>query len=243
MRVVAFDVWGDYAHFKRNYTTTSPLSFPAPPKTTVLGLIAAIIGLEREEYPDVLKGCEVGIRLLKPIKRARLMLSLVGTKSEHLVSSPLVGYFKKHILIGYEFIKDPHYRIYLRADDWVLDTLKEQLIAHKCVYTPYLGLSELICNFGYVGCWECDEIKPTEHVPIDSIVPIESSTRTYVDKRSIRLRTGGVYSVSDSMPLSMGKDREVAEYIRVLVEESGGSIEARPNACVEVGDGSRVMLF
>lgn len=47
-KMLVFDVWGDYAHFRRFYTTTSPLSFPIPPRTALCGLIGAIIGLEKE---------------------------------------------------------------------------------------------------------------------------------------------------------------------------------------------------
>jgi CRISPR-associated protein Cas5h len=44
------DVWSDYAHFRKPYTTSSPLTFAFPPRTALAGLVAAIVGLGKEEY-------------------------------------------------------------------------------------------------------------------------------------------------------------------------------------------------
>ncbi|WP_231717005.1 CRISPR-associated protein Cas5 [Desulfosarcina ovata] len=50
-RVLAFKLWGDYGHFRKYYTTTSPLTFEFPPPTSVVGIVSAIIGLDKEQYP------------------------------------------------------------------------------------------------------------------------------------------------------------------------------------------------
>ena len=39
-KLLAFDIWGDYAYFRRGYTTTSTVSFPFPSRTTISGLIS-----------------------------------------------------------------------------------------------------------------------------------------------------------------------------------------------------------
>lgn len=48
--ILVFDLWGDLGHFKKPYTTTSPLSYAFPPRPTVAGIISAIVGLKKEEY-------------------------------------------------------------------------------------------------------------------------------------------------------------------------------------------------
>ena len=50
MKCLVFDIKGDYGHFKKYYTTSSPLTFSIPPRTTVSGMIGALIGLDKEEY-------------------------------------------------------------------------------------------------------------------------------------------------------------------------------------------------
>ncbi len=37
--VLIFNLWGDLGHFKKPYTTTSPLSFAFPPRPTLAGII------------------------------------------------------------------------------------------------------------------------------------------------------------------------------------------------------------
>jgi CRISPR-associated Cas5-like protein len=49
-RVLVFEVWGEYGHFRKHYTTTSPLTFSIPSRTALTGLLGAIIGLSKEEY-------------------------------------------------------------------------------------------------------------------------------------------------------------------------------------------------
>ena len=49
MKCLVFDIKGDYGHFKKYYTTSSPLTFSIP-RTTVSGMIGALIGLDKEEY-------------------------------------------------------------------------------------------------------------------------------------------------------------------------------------------------
>lgn len=48
MKVLAFDIWADYAHFRKFYTTTSPLTFSFPPPPTIAGILGAIYGTEKK---------------------------------------------------------------------------------------------------------------------------------------------------------------------------------------------------
>ena len=48
MSIVAFRLFGDYAHFSHPATIYSSLTYPVPPKTTIMGFLGAVIG--EEEY-------------------------------------------------------------------------------------------------------------------------------------------------------------------------------------------------
>lgn len=50
MQVLVFDIWGDYGHFSRFYTTTSPLTFSFPPPPTIARILGAIYGAGKNEY-------------------------------------------------------------------------------------------------------------------------------------------------------------------------------------------------
>jgi len=53
MKVLVFDLFGDFAHFRKYYTTTSPLTFSFPPPPTIAGILGAIYGASKEEYLDI----------------------------------------------------------------------------------------------------------------------------------------------------------------------------------------------
>ena len=46
-KVLVFDIWSEYGHFKKPYTTTSPLTFSIPSRTALTGIIGAILGIEK----------------------------------------------------------------------------------------------------------------------------------------------------------------------------------------------------
>ena len=50
MKFVVFDIWADYAQFKKPFTTMSPQTFSMPSGTAIVGLISAIVGLDKNEY-------------------------------------------------------------------------------------------------------------------------------------------------------------------------------------------------
>ena len=70
-QVLVFDIWGEYAHFRKYYTTTSPLSYSLPTRTALTGLIGAITGFKKDEYLKHFTKDQafIAVRLLKPIKK------------------------------------------------------------------------------------------------------------------------------------------------------------------------------
>lgn len=50
MKIIIFELWGKFAHFRKFYTNSSSLSYSVPPRTTIEGIIAAILGYERDSY-------------------------------------------------------------------------------------------------------------------------------------------------------------------------------------------------
>ena len=50
MDLLVFDISGKFAHFRKYYTNSSSLTYLVPPRTSIYGLIAGILGLERDSY-------------------------------------------------------------------------------------------------------------------------------------------------------------------------------------------------
>jgi CRISPR-associated protein Cas5h len=235
-RVLVFDVWGDYAHFRKNYSTSSPLTYSFPPRTALSGLIGAVAGLDKSDYYSMFfrDNAMIGCKILNPVKKVRIGENLIDTKSAlkmHLI--------KNRTQIRFEFVKDPKYRVYFsHSDEQLYQKLKDLLSSHKSVFTPCLGLSELICNFEYRGDFELERCGE-EFQAIDSVVPGKSlleSPDFEEDKEYF----------SEVMPAEMGDAREVMDYREILFERNGKSIQAKAKGLwmlKDGGNGERILFL
>ena len=224
-RVLVFDVWGNYAHFRRFYTTTSPLTFPIPPRTALCGLIGAIVGLEKEnnEYLKYFSkdSAFIGLRLLAPVKKVMIAENLIHTKNAKGIGMNLIS---ERCQIGVEFIREPRYRIYFYHKDKVIyNDLKEKLKYHKSVYTPCFGLSENIANFEFI-----DEFETEVNLPADEYIEVHSvlSTENIASQGGINFNVPGEY-FSIRLPVEMTTERIVTKYSDILFERNGKPIEAK----------------
>lgn len=223
-QVLIFDVWGDYAHFRRFYTTTSPLTFPIPPRTALCGLIGAIIGLEKGNNGYLkyftLNKAFIGLRLINPPKKVTIAENIIDTEK-----SPKSFYDIKRTRIRYEFLKNPKYRIYFyHTDENIYKELKENLISHKSVYTPCLGLSENIANFEFVGEFKVEPKTSGGYVQINSVLPTEK----IAEKQGINFnREGESEYFSIKVPIELNLDRVVIKYSDILFERTGKLVEAK----------------
>jgi CRISPR-associated protein Cas5h len=214
-RILVFDIWGEYAHFRKYYTTTSPLTFSIPPRTAISGIIGGILGFKKHEYLNHFSKdqANIGVQILNPIKKVRISENLIDTKKASMMSR-----IKTRTQIRFEFLKDAKYRIYFyHKDSKLMETLKAQLQEHKTVYTPYLGLTEHIANFDFQGEFDVRKVEFQE-LKIGSAVPEKLVTR-------INFEDGGEY-FSETMPLEMNHNRIVTEYGKVIFERNGRKISA-----------------
>lgn len=227
-KILVFDVWGDYAHFRKPYTTTSPLTYPFPPRTAICGLIGAIIGLSKEnnEYLKYFSKQDafIGIKLLMPIKKTRIAQNLIKTADSGMFP------IKTRTQIKYELIKDPKYRIYFYHTNnqrEIYTELKNKLEEHKSCYTPCLGLSEHIANFQYIDEYSVESLINNfqECVEISTIMP----------KSLIKIDNfeDGEY-FSCVVPNEMQTDRSVTEYLEVIFERNCKPIKVLTNSYFKV---------
>lgn len=232
-KVLVFDVWGEYAHFRKYFTTTSPLTFSLPPRTALCGLMGAILGYSKETYlmhfPRKDAGFSVG--LLNPVKKVLFSENLIDTdslKRMHVI--------RQHTRIKFEFLKDPKFRIYFsHSDPEIYSAAREMLSHHRCVYTPCLGLSEHIANFSYVGEYPVRRIETTDEISIGSAIPKDQVL-------SVRFEPGKVY-MTETLPNEMAADRTVHDYQQFMFERNCKPIFASVNYYYELGSDDRILFM
>jgi len=236
-KFLIFDIWGDYAHFRRYYTTSSPLTFSIPPRTAIIGLVSAIIGLGKDEYLQYMtkdKAC-VAVRLLGTSKKIRLGMNLINTKDGYWIPVKK-GSHEPRTQIRSEFLKDPRYRIYFyHEDEEIHQSLKRNLSQHKSVYTPYLGISECLANFEYVGEIAVAGKPEGEGFSyIHTVLPLDVLLEA-------KLLEPGYKFFKERIPVEMLPDRIVTEYREVLYEAEGRPIIARVEEVFILENGEHIV--
>lgn len=232
-KVIAFDLWGDYAHFRKHYTTTSPLTFSIPPRTTMCGFLSGIIGLDKTEYLRFFseKDASIGVQLLADVKKVTLAENLIDTKK----AGKHMNQIKQRTQIRFELLKNPKYRIFVNHKDaQIYLKLKEMLQSHKAVYTPCLGLSELLANFEFIGEYSFDLVENTSEVDVLTALPKKNVVNlTFLDDYEY---------ISETLPRNMLPDRSVTEYTPVIFERKTRPVKAQVNNFVRL-ENDEVITF
>lgn len=210
--VLALDISGDYGHFRKNYTTSSPLTYGVPPRTALTGLLGAIMGYPPRgdgNYHQVLVPTKAKIAVVprSPIRKQRLNKNMLKVKGEtaNLIKLEHPPSEITRNQVPFEVLQRPEYRLYVwHTDDERLDSIEAQLAAHKSVYTPYLGISEHLAEFKFRGRYPVTAGEGEEDV--DSVVNAE-----YHD---VAFDQGKQY-VRENVPLVMDQKRVVQSFADV----------------------------
>jgi len=237
MKVLVFDIWGDFAHFKKFYTTSSPLTFSFPPPPTVKGILGAIAGYDKEDYLKYFsrEKCSIALQILNPIKKIRLGLNHINTKGNFWRPTKK-GTHEARTQIPAEFIKDPAYRIYVsHKNEETFTILVNNIMAHKTYFTVSLGLSELIADFKYIGLLEFVE-RNEQEAEISSIIP------TSVIMDTISFKEGNRY-FKERIPIDMNYERIVERYEDVIFESQGQKIVSKVRRFWEGEDGNCITFL
>ncbi len=230
--VMVFDIWSDFAHFRKFETTTSPLTYPFPTGTSIAGLISAIVGLPRDSYYNLFSrnNVEFSFRILNPIKRSVIPINIVKTDVPNWIF--LWKLKDPRAPIPYEFLKIPKYRIYILFKNSTVEKLylklKKLLENHQTVYTPCLGITELIANFEFVGDFQAIPVHVEDEIR-------EIHTVTGLGARALIPEEGKKYG-KEIIPLYMDDERRVIEYSNVIYETSGKTLKIQKNTIFEVGN-------
>jgi CRISPR-associated protein Cas5h len=226
MNVIVFDIWGDYAHFRKNISTSSPLTHSFPPRTALAGMIGAIAGIEKDEYQRfTLDVADIGCRILRPIKKTRISGNWINTDNIRTMNQ-----IRERLPTRREYLKDPKFRVYFsHRDKYLIKKMRDLLYEHQSIYTPCMGLSEMISNFSYIGEFELKRMPETEIVMVDSVIPLSCLLDKVLEERNEYF--------TETIPMEMGADREVTGIGEVLFERNAKGIRAKAKNLWEICNG------
>lgn len=161
---IGFDVTADFAHFRKVGNNSAKPSYRVPPRTTIAGLLAGIMGMPRDSYYDLFAPSSSALTVVpKELPHTYTMgITTVNTKADdaiqylpeekHYTKSAEMLTPKSYVKYDrqrdtYEMLVDPVYRVYVSlADNEIHDELRERLKTSRYHYSPALGLSECLAD-------------------------------------------------------------------------------------------------
>lgn len=217
-QVIKFKLSGDYALFKKPFANNQPQSFVIPPKTSIVGMIGAIMGWSKSEYINKLPFDKFSytVRLLTPqIKKDLIGINLMQGKIEKdKVTGESGGFFLEKNPIShpgnrgkrsptrFEFLKDMAWEIFLIIEDNnIQKELFERLQTKKFVYNPNLGLQSLFAT-----------ITKEELLDMELTNEINDNIYTSFEKGFIQFKIKKpVAFYNELIPISFNSDRSLPQ--------------------------------
>lgn len=213
-KILCFELFGDYAQFRKFFTNMSPLSFSIPPRTVLTGIVGAILGIDKQENPENFshQNSFFALRLINPVKKAKIAHNYLKTTSLRQVYD-----FEEHKPTNVEFLKDVRYRIYFSHQNPELySRLKTLLEAHQSIYTVSLGISGCLANFTFLGEYQIQALQPETSYDLNTVIPTAAISILSIDT-PLNLQ-------KVVLPASMNNNREVIQYDEILFELLGKPI-------------------
>jgi len=151
---------GNWGHFKKPETNNNPLSHDLITKTALIGLIGAVLGIEREEmkskFPQLSEDLLYGVQLLSPVKK--ISWGFTSRKAINPTEAGTPKYF--------EFLKDPKFLVIIalknELSNSIFENFKISIKQEQAIYPPILGWHNCPANLKWESEGEFLEIKTGE---------------------------------------------------------------------------------
>jgi CRISPR-associated protein Cas5h len=246
-RVLVFDIEAEYGHFRKFNTTTSPLTYSIPTRVALTGMLGGIMGIERESAPGIFPPgvtptqevfakphCSIGIQVRRPIQRTVIGFNLLETKKSFFEIT-------NRIQIPFELLKYPSYRIFFQHEDKDIQAeLSRRIQARQFHFTPYFGLSQFAADVSFVAeaVGREEVVEGEEFQPIHSVVNLNGITAA----RPIQFDYDSHF-LTETMPISMDRERVVTEYGEVILEADGRSMKIKVDRFLQLGEYGNILYL
>lgn len=243
-RAVVFEYTGRFGHFLRAEASVSALSYPVPPRTALLGMIGAVLGLEKDTPQVELKDAMIAVsgripathwhkvklrkKLPEPLPR-KVKKGDKGRSAE-----------EKATLIKQEWLFDPSYIVTACLPDGYHDEFVSRLQEHRWYYSPCMGLSEMAARLEFVSDGTASAL------PAGSEVFCSSVARTEDSKLDLEASKDGerLAILPLRMPREVTRER-IFTHADYMVERSGLPIPVKTDEGyrLETSSGAKTVIF
>ncbi|SHK37872.1 CRISPR-associated protein Cas5h [Anaerobranca californiensis DSM 14826] len=217
--VVIFDIVGCMGHFRKYYTNSSSLSYSVPTRTNLIGLVAGVMGYQRDSYYSELNSEKLQLALQKLTKTRKIIQSLnymkITTK-KHFTEPT------EHTQIPFEIIMGEgdslKYRVYLsHCDPTFLKEFEERIKNKKYFFPPYLGAAPFSCKLEYVNREKVEKVRVNDSVYISTVIPLDKVKHKGLDFKKLNFEYA---LVKEKMPRDFEGERVIKEVNSYLFDEN-----------------------
>lgn len=155
MKGFQLEIKGNWGHFKRPETNNNPLSHDLITKTALIGMIGAVLGIERQEmkplFPQLSEDLLYGVQLLHPVKK------ISWGFTSHTAINPTAAGTPKY----FEFLRDPAFSVWIalqnKRSEKLYDSFLDAVKNGNAEYPPILGWHNCPAELLFVSSGEFSE--------------------------------------------------------------------------------------
>lgn len=189
MEGLQLKVSGNWAHFKKPETNNNPLTHDFITKTAFIGLIGAVLGIEREEmlplFPQLSEDFLYGVAVLHPVRK----LSWGFTSFKAV--SPTSFTQNDRRPVSFEFLKNPSFKISLALKNErskaIFKQFKNYIEEGNSIYTPVLGWHNCPANLNFISVGDFSNEKKGDFVTQSFV---ETNQDIHKPKLDVNFRIG-----------------------------------------------------
>lgn len=148
---------GNWAHFKKPETNNNPLTHDFITKTAFIGLIGAVLGIERDKmrslFPQLSEDLLYGVQILEAVKKESWSFKLwrLEETDPNKIKRP----------VQMEFLKNPQFAVAIALQNErsgvIFESFLQAVEMSEARFTPVLGLHNCPANLGLLAKAEFKE--------------------------------------------------------------------------------------
>lgn len=251
MEIISLHLRGKMAHFRKFYSNSSALSYFIPPRTTICGIVAGLLGFERDSYYNQfsIDNFKVAVACKKPIKKIMQKMNYLMIKSPNDLNGSQENHSQTPMeLIIPQNIREEYidYKIWMtHKDQKLMEELESILSCKGEVYYKSLGACMALGTAFNLGWIEFEEVLEGREVNLKSKQLISSSMPIEkVREISTENMSGNRYRIiKEELPMEFDEERRITErgLKDILVDIDGNCITAIVDSFVSLENGQNIM--
>jgi len=227
--VLVFDIYGYMAHFRCFYSNVTSLTYYFPPRNTIVGMLACILGFERDSYYELFsrERCDVGLAILTPLRKLMFSTNLLDTDQvsiRRLRGIPgKSGSGRTPTVVEFVFPTPPHrrfgYRVFVTHEQYdLLKELHNRLLSKRYAIQPALGPANCLVDLEHVYFGKLELLDPEgEEYPIVTVI-----RQDLIAEQGVRPTEGVKIMLEEKLPPDFTVGRMPAGQSKNYLFELGG---------------------